>query len=125
MRNPPQVTVETLQALLDAFNRHDLDGVMEFFSDDPVMEFPRGSSPWGTRAIPREAVRNLLATRFSGIPDVHYGGDRHSVCGERGFSEWTLTGTAEGKRIEVRGCDLFEFVEGRISRKDSFWKIVE
>jgi len=48
MRNPPQVTVETLQALLDAFNRHDLDGLMEFFSDDPVMESPRGSSPWGT-----------------------------------------------------------------------------
>ena len=27
--------------------------------------------------------------------------------------------------IEVRGCDLFEFTDGRISRKDSFWKIVD
>jgi hypothetical protein len=25
----------------------------------------------------------------------------------------------------VRGCDLFEFTDGKISRKDSFWKIVE
>jgi len=25
----------------------------------------------------------------------------------------------------VRGCDLFELVDGRISRKDSFWKIVD
>jgi len=25
----------------------------------------------------------------------------------------------------VRGCDLFEFTDGRISRKDSFWKIVD
>jgi predicted amidohydrolase len=23
------------------------------------------------------------------------------------------------------GCDLFEFVDGKISRKDSFWKIVD
>jgi hypothetical protein len=25
----------------------------------------------------------------------------------------------------VRGCDLFEFTDGKISRKDSFWKIVD
>ena len=98
---------------------------MGFFSDEPVMDFPRGSSPWGTRAVGREAVRSLLATRFARIPDVHYGSDRHFVCGDRGVSERTLTGTAQGRRIEVRGCDLFEFSSGRISRKDSLWKIVE
>jgi len=25
----------------------------------------------------------------------------------------------------VRGCDLFDFTDGRISRKDSFWMIVD
>jgi hypothetical protein len=30
-----------------------------------------------------------------------------------------------GESIEVRGCDLFEFTDGKISRKDSFWKIVD
>jgi hypothetical protein len=30
-----------------------------------------------------------------------------------------------GKTLEVRGVDLLEFVEGKITRKDSFWKIVE
>jgi hypothetical protein len=37
-----------------------------------------------------------------------------------------LTGTAlDGKKIRVRGCDLFEFEAGKIAMKDSFWKIVE
>ena len=37
-----------------------------------------------------------------------------------------MTGTsAEGERIEVRGCDLFEFRGDKIVRKDSYWKIVE
>jgi len=41
-------------------------------------------------------------------------------------SEWTIRGTrSSGEPIEVRGCDLFEFTDGRISRKDSFWKIVD
>jgi ketosteroid isomerase-like protein len=125
METKSVATVETLTALLEAFNRHDLDAVMDLFSDDPVLEMPRGSSPWGTRARGRDEVRRLLATRFAGIPDVHYGQDRHFVCGDRGASEWTLTGTAGAKMIEVRGCDLFEFSAGKISRKDSFWKIIE
>lgn len=87
------VTVDTLRSLLDAFNRHDLDEVMGFFTDHPVLEMPRGSHPWGTRAAGRSEVRALLATRFEGIPDVRYSEDRHFACGDRGFSEWLLTGT--------------------------------
>jgi len=38
----------------------------------------------------------------------------------------TLTGTTvDGERIEVRGRDLWTFRGDRITRKDSFWKIVE
>ncbi|HEY8686490.1 MAG TPA: nuclear transport factor 2 family protein [Chloroflexota bacterium] len=118
--------MNTLKSLLDAFNRHDLDEVMSFFTDHPVLEMPRGSHPWGTRAEGRAEVRALLATRFKGIPDVHYSEDRHLVSGDRGFSEWLLTGTTvDGKKIRVRGCDLFEFEAGRIAKKDSYWKIVE
>jgi len=117
----------TLRAVLDAFNRHDLEEIMGHFSDDAVFESPRGSEPWGTRFVGRTAVRAGLAMRFEGIPDVHYGDDRHfvSAAGDRGASEWLLTGTTiGGKRIEVRGCDLWEFANGRIVRKDSYWKRV-
>lgn len=120
------VTVETLQAVLDAFNRHDLDAIMSAFAEDAVLETPRGTDPAGTRYVGKAAVRDGLAGRFSGIPDVHYGDDRHMVCGDRGVSEWLLTGTTTaGERIEVRGCDLFEFRDGLIVRKDSYWKIIE
>jgi ketosteroid isomerase-like protein len=120
------VSVDVLKAFLDAFNRHDLDGIMTFFGDHPVFDFPRGPHDWGSRAEGRNEVRRLLATRFEGIPNVHYGDDRHFVCGPRGVSEWLLTGTAsDGKEIRVRGCDLFEFEGGKIARKDSYWKIVE
>ena len=116
-----------LRAVLDAFNRHDLDGILAHFSDDAVFESPRGPDPWGTRFVGREAVRAGLAKRFEGIPDVHYGDDDHFVSpdGTRGASEWTLTGTTtDGERIEVRGCDLWTFEDGRIVRKDSYWKRV-
>jgi len=120
------VTVETLKQILDAFNRHDLDSIMEFFADDCSFDFPRGPEFYGQRFIGKAQVREALAGRFKGIPDVHYGDDVDWISGDRGVSEWTLTGTnLEGVQIKVRGCDLWEFKNGKITRKDSYWKIVE
>lgn len=123
-----KVTEETLKQILEAFNRHDLDAIMEFFSDDCSFDFPRGAESWGQRYIGKSQVREALAGRFKGIPDVHYGEDRHWISsnGNRGLSEWTLTGTTtSGLNLKVRGCDLWEFRNGKITRKDSYWKIVE
>ncbi len=126
MSTNPTVTIDTLKALYVAFNRHDVSAIMDFFADDCVMELPRGSSPWGTRYNGKDQVREGIQSRFAGIPDVHYGQERHWVCADRGVSEWLLTGTTPaGIHIEVRGCDLWEFKDGKIIRKDSYWKIVE
>ncbi|MCC6397282.1 MAG: nuclear transport factor 2 family protein [Bacteroidetes bacterium] len=123
---PSDVTLDTLKGLLEAFNRHDLDAIMSYFNDDCVLYMPRGRAPRGERYTGKQQVRAGLASRFGGIPDVHYGEDRHWVCGTLGVSEWTLTGTKKGgDSIEVRGVDLLEFLDGKVIRKDSFWKIID
>ena len=123
---PKQASVELLKGFLNAFNHHDLDSIMDYFADDCVFYMPRGATPRGDRYIGKADVRAGLAKRFSGIPDVHYGEDQHWACGNLGVSEWTLTGTSlSGQHIKVRGVDLLEFSEGKITRKDSFWKILE
>ena len=120
------VTTATLKAFLAAFNAHDLDAIMGFFADDCEFFMPRGTEPWGTRYVGKPAVREGLATRFAGIPDVHYGEDTHWVSGDHGVSTWLLTGTAKtGEALRVRGVDLLEFREGKIIKKDSYWKIVQ
>jgi ketosteroid isomerase-like protein len=116
--------VRMLEAIAKAFDEHDLDAIMAHFADDAVFEAPRGSEAWGTRFEGRDAVRQAFAGRFSGIPDVRYRDDAHFVDGDRGASEWTLSGTTTyGQRIEVRGCDLWTFRDGKVVKKDSFWKI--
>ena len=121
-----ETAAPSLDALLDAFNAHDVDAIMSFFTEDCVFDMPRGPAPGGRRLVGRDEVRKGFQARFDGIPDIVYGDARHWGCGDRGVSEWTIRGTtATGEAIEVRGCDLFEFTAGKISRKDSFWKIVE
>jgi steroid delta-isomerase-like uncharacterized protein len=119
---------ETLTELCSAFNAHDLDRVMALFAEDCVLEMPRGSDPWGSRFQGKRAVREAIATRFAGLPDVHYGDEQHFVdaAAGAGMTRWTLTGTTSaGARIEVRGCDFYSFRDGKVIRKDSYWKIVE
>jgi ketosteroid isomerase-like protein len=123
------VTIRTtLTELCAAFNAHDLDRIMTFFSEDCVLEMPRGDKPWGSRFKGKQKVREALATRFQSLPDVHYGNDQHFVDAgaDTGISKWTLTGTTrEGTRMEVRGCDFYTFRGGKVVAKDSYWKIVE
>ena len=81
MTEQAAVSVDTLKAIAAAFNAHDLDVIMEFFAEDCTLEMPRGPEPWGQRYTGKAAVREGLATRFKGLPDVHYSDDRHWVSG--------------------------------------------
>jgi ketosteroid isomerase-like protein len=116
--------MDMIRDVTAAFDRHDVDGILRHFADDAVFEGPRGPDRWGQRFVGKDAIRAAFAGRFSGIPDIRYREDEHFVDGDRGASEWTLSGTSTaGQRIEVRGCDLWTFRDGQIVKKDSFWKI--
>ncbi len=117
--------IEAASAILNAFNSHDLNAIMDFFADDCSLDMPRGPDEWGQRFVGKAAVREGLATRFQGLPNVHYGDARHWSSGSMVFSEWLLTGTRPtGEHVRVRGCDHYEFQDGKIVRKDAYWKIV-
>ena len=119
----PEVSVEFLQAFADAWNRHDVDALMTFMTEDCVFEASAGPDICGTRYAGREAVRAGYAEVFATFRDAQWKNARHFVCDERGVSEWTFTGTRpDGTRVEVHGCDLFTFRDGRIAVKNSYRK---
>jgi ketosteroid isomerase-like protein len=121
-----QATAQTLRDFTATFNTRDLEAVMAYFTDDAVFDSPRGPDKWGTRFAGKARVREGLAARFAGLPQLHYGDDEHFVVDDRGFSSWTLTGTTvDGGQLEVGGCDLWTFRDGLILKKDSYWKIRE
>jgi steroid delta-isomerase-like uncharacterized protein len=118
-----QVTIEVLQAFADAWNRHDVDALMSFMSAECVFESSAGPDICGTRYAGPEAVRAAFAEVWTTFPDAHWANARHFVHEDKGVSEWTFTGTrADGTRVEVHGCDLFAFRDGKIALKNSYRK---
>lgn len=125
MNEEEQHIIAALEGLAAGFNSHDIDAIMGFFDDECSLDLPRGPDPHGRRYIGRDGVRQGLMTRFENTPDVHYGEIENFADGNTGISRWLLTGTTPtGENVCVRGCDFYTFRNGKVTRKDSYWKIV-
>ena len=94
----------------------------ELHDDDCAFETTAGPEPCGKRYEGRERVRQAFGRVFAMFPDARFGDARHFVSGERGLSQWRFTGTREGVKVEVDGCDVFTFRNGKIAVKSSYFK---
>lgn len=119
----PEVTTEFLEAFAAAWNRHDVDALMSFMTEDCVFESSAGADACGTRHVGSAAVRAAYSEVWAVFSDAQWKNARHFVHGDRAVSEWTFTGTrADGSRVEVQGCDLFTLRGGKILLKNSYRK---
>ena len=118
----PAVTVEMLERFGEAWNRHDVDAIMSYMDASCAFETTAGREPCGTRYEGRDRVRQAFERVFAMFPDARFANARHFVAGDRGLSEWRFTGTRDGVKLEVDGCDVFTFRNGRIAVKSSYFK---
>ena len=117
------ITVATLAAFSAAWNRHDIDSLMSFMSDDCVFQTAAGPESYGARHEGLQAVRTAFESAWINFPDAQWIHDRHFVHENFGVSEWTFTGTAaDGSRVEADGVDVFTFKDGKIQLKNVFRK---
>lgn len=117
------VSEKFLQSFVDAFNAHDLEGIMSHMTDDCVFEASAGPEVNGEKFTGQAQVKKAFEQVFATFPDARWNNPRHFISGDRGFSEWTFTGTkTDGTKVEVTGCDLFTFRDGKIAIKNSYRK---
>jgi len=101
---------QLIKRYFDAFNQHDIEGVMACFHDEAVLVGPNGK-----RLVGGAEVRRSYESEFALFPDAHC---ELRVCtgnSGRGVAESYFTGTrAEQKRIEAIGAEVMEMVDGKI-----------
>jgi taurine dehydrogenase small subunit len=67
----------------EGWNRHDVDRLMTFMTEDGVFESTVGPEVCGARHAGRERVRQAFARVFELFPDARFGEPRHFVAGDK------------------------------------------
>jgi len=120
-----KLTASDLKDTFDAFNRHDIDGVMTHFADDCVFYTVAGDNEYGTRIEGKDAIAKAFEGVWTTMPDVQWDNHSHflSEDGSRGVSQWTFRATnPDGTRTEVQGVDLFRIRDGKLVEKQAIRK---
>jgi len=81
------LTIATIKRFDEAFNRHDVDGVMALMTDDCVFE---GTSPApdGPRFEGQAAVRRFWERFFNGSPNAVFETEDMFAAGDRCLVRW-------------------------------------
>ena len=96
MSDDTKVTTALLDAVQDAFYRHDVDGILSWFTEDGEWLMARGPDPWETKRLRgKQAIGDVLRARYAVIPDMRWVNIRHFIDpdGTRACCEWTVKGT--------------------------------
>lgn len=114
---------QLLDEFASAWNAHDADRLLACMTDDAVFYGAAGPGPDGAAWHGHVQLREAFAAIWGTYPDAQWSGASHFVVGDRALTEWTFSGTAaDGRRVQVRGCDVFRLRGGRIAVKDTFRK---
>jgi ketosteroid isomerase-like protein len=111
---------QLIKRYFDAFNRHDLEGVIACFHEQTVLV-----SPEGKRLVGIAEVRRSYEKEFAVFPDAHC--DLRVCTGNsgRGVAESYFTGTRSREtRIEAIGAEVMEIVDGKIKEIRDYHHVV-
>ncbi|MCB0004048.1 MAG: nuclear transport factor 2 family protein [Anaerolineae bacterium] len=117
-----ETAMRTVLAFNEAFNRHDVDGMMQLVTSDSVFE-NTAPVPDGTRFAGKEAVADFWRGFFEASPQAQIDIEEIFGLGERCVMRWRYTWVDEtGSDGHVRGVDVFRVRGGLIIEKLSYVK---
>jgi ketosteroid isomerase-like protein len=117
------MTVDRLRAFFDAWNAHDVETIVSYFTSDGAYFASIGPEDEGTAFRGTDEVRRGVAAFLANYGDVRYTDLGIGMDGDRAFASWTFHGISPaGEPMTYRGVDLFDFEGDLISIKDAYRK---
>lgn len=116
-------TLATVRRFNEAFNRHDVDGIMALMSENVVFE-NTVPPPDGERREGQAAVRAAWEELFRVAPQAVFETEEIFAVGDRCVVRWLYRWAADapGRPGHVRGVDLFRVHDGKVAEKLSYAK---
>jgi ketosteroid isomerase-like protein len=115
-------TLEAVRRFNEAFNRHDVDGVMAAMSEDCVFE-NTCPPPDGERHVGLVSVRKIWESFFSSSPDASFTTEDIFAAKDRCVVRWRYDWTSkDGTPGHIRGVDIFRIRDGKVAEKLAYVK---
>ena len=113
---------EFMRQAFGAWNSHDPDKVVSFYTDDIVYE----DVAYGVVNHGRSELHKFASGFFEAVPDLKLEVISTSLYKGHGAVEWVLSGTDKGlyktgKKFSVRGASVFEMRGGKCSANKDFY----
>ncbi len=125
MHGSSSVSIERVREIGQAFARHDVEAIVNFFAEDGVFRNARGPEVSGRSYQGRAEIRAFFAALFANSPNIQWHHTAEYVAGNRAVTEWHRTATTlSGEKQEWLGCDLYTFRDNMIVLKDTYIKVV-
>jgi ketosteroid isomerase-like protein len=116
-----QSTLGVVTRFNEAFNRHDVDGVMAAMTDDCVFE-NTNPVPDGKCYHGQTEVRAFWEAFFQSSPDALFEAEEMFAAGDRCVVRWVYRKTRNGQPWHLRGVDLFRVRDGKVAEKLAYVK---
>jgi len=115
-------TLEAVRRFNEAFDRHDVDGVMAAMTEDCVFE-NTCPPPDGERHVGQTSVRKIWEIFFSSSPDASFTTEDIFAAKDRCVVRWRYDWTSkDGTPGHIRGVDIFRIRDGKVAEKLAYVK---
>jgi ketosteroid isomerase-like protein len=114
-----KATLDAVHRFNEAFNRHDVDGVMAMMTADCVFENTQ-PSPDGERFVGAAAVRAFWTRFFETTPGARFETEEIFATGDRALVRWVFHWDERGGH--VRGVDVMRVRGGKVAEKLAYVK---
>jgi steroid delta-isomerase-like uncharacterized protein len=113
-----------VQLVFAAWNSHDPDKVVTYYTEDIVYE----DVAYGAVNHGRAELRKFAAGFIDAVPDLKLEMVSSSIHNGHGVAEWVLSGTDKGlyktgKKFSVRGASVFEMRGGECASNKDFYDL--
>ena len=117
-----EAAIRVVLAFNEAFNRHDVTGMMQLMSDDCLFE-NADPAPDGAVYSGKETITRFWQDLFRESPQAHIEIEEIFSFGERCVMRWRYSWVdMGGKKGHVRGVDVFRVRNDSIHEKLSYVK---
>ena len=114
-------TLEVVRRFNEAFNRHDVDGVMATMTKDCVFE-NTNPAPDGKRFQGQAEVGAFWKALFQSSPDALFEVEEMFAVEDRCVVRWIYRKTRNGQPWHLRGVDVFRVRDGKVAEKLAYVK---